>query len=132
MKERRLIGTGGVILLVSLVATPAFGQSATPPAVQHDLAGRDQCLMCHTAGAMEAVPDAPANHADRPNEACLWCHAADASMQTATPTAVAHELEGRDQCMMCHTPGRMEPVPDAPADHEGRADNLCTLCHATP
>lgn len=127
MIDRRFIGTGGVILLVGLVATPAFGQA--PPAVQHDLAGRDQCLMCHTAGAMEAVPDVPANHADPANETCKWCHAADAAMQTATPPAIAHELEGRDQCLMCHTPGRMEPVPDTPADHEGRAEGFCQLCH---
>jgi hypothetical protein len=79
---------------------------------------------------MEPVPDAPANHAERPNEICLGCHAADAAVQTTAPAAMSHPLEGRDNCMMCHTAGAMEPVPDAPADHEGRDNQYCTLCHA--
>jgi hypothetical protein len=31
--------------------------------------------------------------------------------------------------MMCHTPGAMEAIPDAPASHEGRDVKYCTLCH---
>lgn len=46
-----------------------------------------------------------------------------------TPPVVPHALEGRDNCMMCHKAGAMEPVPDAPADHEGRDNQYCTLCH---
>lgn len=114
---------------VALVSMAAMLQDAKPMAVPHDLAGRDNCLMCHTAGAMEAVPDVPASHADRPNETCLWCHAPDSKMLTTTPKQVTHDLAGRDQCMMCHKAGAMEPVPDAPADHEGRDVKYCTLCH---
>jgi hypothetical protein len=78
---------------------------------------------------MEPVPDAPASHADRPNETCQWCHAADSPMLTTDPTVTPHPVEGREQCMMCHKAGAMEPVPDAPASHEGRDNQYCLLCH---
>ncbi len=84
---------------------------------------------CHATGVMEPVPDIPQDHAERPNESCLLYHAADAPIRTTDPKAVPHELEGRAQCLICHAPGAMEPVPDAPAHHEGIADTLCTLCH---
>ncbi len=50
-------------------------------------------------------------------------------MQTATANAIAHELEGRDNCAMCHS-GAMEGMPAVPASHEGRGDDSCTMCHA--
>jgi hypothetical protein len=101
----------------------------TPPAMAHEAEGRADCLMCHKAGAMEPVPDAPASHAERTNETCLLCHAADATVQTTAPPATSHPLEGRADCMMCHKAGAMEPVPDAPAGHEAIDNKHCTLCH---
>jgi hypothetical protein len=85
--------------------------------------------MCHTPGAMAPVPDVPASHAERPNETCQWCHAADAGIQTTDPPAIAHDTAGRDNCLMCHTPGAMAPVPDVPASHEGRGNEHCGMCH---
>lgn len=123
------LGVSASIGVLLLVGVGAAYQATKPPAVQHDLAGRDNCLMCHTPGAMEPVPDVPANHDGRPNEACLWCHAADAEIQTADPPAISHALEGRDNCLMCHTAGAMEPVPDVPAKHEGIGNQYCRLCH---
>ncbi len=130
MSHRRLFLVG-VILLAGTAAAFAWQQEAwkTPPAVQHELEGRDQCMMCHKAGAIEAVPDAPANHVEFANATCLWCHAKDATVQTTAPPTVGHPLEGRDDCLMCHKAGAMEPVPDVPADHEGRESKHCTLCH---
>ena len=45
-----------------------------PKVITHALEGRDNCLMCHKAGAMEAVPDAPADHEGREVKYCLMCH----------------------------------------------------------
>lgn len=59
----------------------------------------------------------------------MWCHAPDAAMQMMTPKAVSHSIEERDQCMMCHKPGAMEPGPDAPAD-AGRQVLCDVLRHA--
>jgi len=117
-------------MAVMLVAF-AWQQGAwkTPTAMGHTAEGRADCMMCHKAGAMEPVPDAPASHSEFPNDICLMCHAPDAAVQTTAPTPTSHSLEGRADCMMCHRPGAMEPVPDTPADHEGRDIKYCTLCH---
>lgn len=123
-------------LLLAVPAPRAAAQqaqpkaAAKPPAVQHDLEGRAQCLMCHAAGVMEAVPDVPATHKSYTEQACLWCHAKGAAIQTVDAPAIPHALEGRDACMMCHQVGAMEAVPDAPADHKDRPDKLCTICHS--
>ncbi len=132
MNDRRF-GAAAIFLLAFcglLVAFAAQQEGWTPPpVVKHDLEGRDNCLMCHKAGAMEPVPDVPENHAGRTNEMCLMCHGKDAAVQTKAPPVVKHDLEGRDNCLMCHKPGAMEPVPDVPADHEGRGNDVCRLCH---
>jgi predicted CxxxxCH...CXXCH cytochrome family protein len=119
-------------LAVVLVAF-AWQQGAwtTPPAMAHSAEGRADCLMCHKAGAMEPVPDAPASHAEYTNDVCMLCHAPDAVVQTTAPPIIQHSLEGRDDCMMCHKPGAMEPVPDAPAWHENFDMQWCMLCHTT-
>ncbi|MCJ7627440.1 MAG: hypothetical protein MUO50_03530, partial [Longimicrobiales bacterium] len=44
--------------------------------------------------------------------------------------AVSHDVEGKANCLMCHAVGVMEPVPDVPASHEGRAIETCMMCHA--
>jgi hypothetical protein len=126
---RHSILVTAVLLLGPGVATAlAQEESATkPPAVSHELDGRAECGMCHMSG-MEGMPQAPADHEGRENSTCLWCHAGDAAMQTATPPAVPHELEGRDECGMCHSSG-MEGMPQSPADHEGRPNDSCLLCH---
>lgn len=134
MKRSTMITTVALALAsFGLGVAPVIAQqqaaSSKPPVLVHDLEGRSACLMCHTPGAMEPVPDAPASHEGRPNESCLWCHAKDAGVQAADPPAISHELEGRNACLMCHTPGAMEPVPDAPANHKPFTDKYCGLCH---
>jgi hypothetical protein len=125
---RYSMAMAGAVLAVSFLAVPAQGQDAKPKVVPHDLAGRDNCLMCHS-GTMPNVPGIPASHAERPNEVCQWCHAPDAEMLTKTPKVIPHALEGRDDCLMCHKAGTMEAVPDAPASHEGREVKWCSMCH---
>ncbi len=117
------------IVLLGPGVGSAFGQdvAAPPPVVPHDLEGRDDCLMCHS-GAMDGMPAVPENHAGRGNATCLSCHGPDAAMQTLTPPSIPHELEGRSECSMCHTSG-MEGIPQAPADHEGRPNDACAMCH---
>ena len=76
-----------------------------------------------------AVPDVPESHATYAVEACGWCHAADAAVQTKDVPAIAHDLAGREKCLMCHRQGVMEAVPDIPADHAPRAETTCGMCH---
>lgn len=45
----------------------------------------------------------------------------------ATPMAVPHELEGRDNCLLCHQNGDQA----LRADHTGRPVDTCTSCHTS-
>lgn len=99
----------------------------TPTPVKHDLEGRHACLSCHATGA-EDSPVVPQNHVDRPDDTCLWCHSAEADVQTMKPGVVTHEIEGKTSCMMCHKTGAMES-PKVPAGHAGRTNEYCSLCH---
>lgn len=128
MKVRRIISVAGSAALGVIWALPASAQ-IKPHATPHDIEGQEQCLMCHAAGALEPVPDVPADHEGRTNETCQWCHAPDSPMLTSDPGTIPHDLEGQEQCLMCHTAGAMEPVPDVPANHEGRENEHCRLCH---
>jgi hypothetical protein len=49
-------------------------QTTDPALILHDLAGRDDCLMCHAPGAMEGVTETPANHEGRESSDCMMCH----------------------------------------------------------
>ncbi|MBI2616366.1 MAG: hypothetical protein HYW52_11955 [Gemmatimonadetes bacterium] len=128
MTYRRLGEIAAVALLMGLPGT-ALGQSAKPPVMTHDAAGKEKCMTCHAVGVMEAVKDVPATHQDRGEDTCAWCHAKDAAMQTKTPPAIAHTLQGRAMCLMCHKVGVMPAVPDVPADHQGRTEKQCQMCH---
>jgi hypothetical protein len=55
-------------------AADAEVQTKAVPAVSHALEGRANCMMCHKAGTMEAVPDAPASHEGRDVKWCTMCH----------------------------------------------------------
>ncbi len=130
MRVVRFVAVTAVAMLIGLPVV-AQAQAAKPKAVEHTLEGRAQCLMCHKAGAIEAAPDVPASHAERPNETCLWCHGPGAAMLTKDAAAMSHDLKDRAQCQMCHS-GAMPNIPAPPADHEGRGNEYCTLCHSPP
>ena len=129
MENSRFRVVAGSAVLLSVVVTITVAQVMRPAPVLHDLAGRDNCLMCHSVGAMEMVTDVPANHVDRENVTCLWCHGPQSAMLTTVPPQFAHDTAGRDNCLMCHAPGAMDPVPDTPDDHEGRESTHCLMCH---
>lgn len=118
-----------IVLLVAELATGTVQQTPRPAPVPHDLAGRADCLMCHGVGAMDAVTEVPASHAERASETCLWCHATDSPLLTVDPAQIPHGVAGRDDCLMCHAVGAMEPVTDVPANHEGRESIHCRMCH---
>ena len=120
----------GGLLVVGVMASPLTAQVKTK-AVTHDLEGKANCLMCHAVGVMEPVPDVPATHEGRAVETCGWCHAPTSPMVTTGAPAIPHDLEGKANCMMCHAVGVMPPVPDVPADHQGRTVEMCGWCHKT-
>ena len=125
---RRLLSLFGALALMAFLAGPLQAQMVTK-AMSHDAAGKENCMMCHAVGVMPPVPDVPASHEGRAVETCLWCHAADSPMTQTGAKLIPHDLEGKDNCLMCHTAGAMEPVPDVPASHEGRTNEVCAWCH---
>ena len=44
------------------------------------------------------------------------------------PPPIPHPLEGRDACLGCHEEG-LVGAPKVPADHSGRTNEMCRLCH---
>lgn len=139
--------------------TSAAAPAGGPKAISHELAGRDNCLMCHNPdGGVKPAPKS--SHTGRANDTCQDCHkpaggagpaaatpaatappaAAATPPATATaapaatgaksddkPSAISHDLAGREDCLMCHKPdGGVKP---APKDHAGRENGQCQLCH---
>jgi cytochrome b subunit of formate dehydrogenase len=89
--------------------------------IPHPLEGREDCLMCHAEGG--AVPYPP-DHVGRPSSTCLVCHATTEA-EEHLPATVKHDLEGRDNCLMCHA------VDLLPESHKTGAfsNSDCLLCH---
>jgi hypothetical protein len=120
-------------------ATPTPVPSGLP-AIPHEVAGREQCLMCHDP--LGNVRPAPLNHQGRTEDTCQMCHKPAGAAAEATPEPAAgdeesgesvgappipHDLAGRDDCLVCHNPaGGLKP---APADHAGRTSDVCQTCH---
>ena len=48
------------------------------------------------------------------------------SLPSLQMPAVPHPIEGREDCLICHDIGQIQPFP---ADHEGRANDTCLACH---
>lgn len=129
MRAQKVTTAMSTVLLTAFVAVAAHAQDARPPEMTHSADGRDNCMMCHS-GAMPNVAAVPATHEGWANDVCTWCHAPGAAMQTTDAPDISHALEGRANCMMCHS-GAMPNAPGVPDDHEGRGNEYCSLCHGT-
>jgi formate dehydrogenase gamma subunit len=73
------------------------GELASAPVIPHGLEGFGECLQCHAAGGV--VPY-PAGHAVYGANTCQVCHTTQGP--GPVPGMVQHELEGRENCLMCH------------------------------
>jgi cytochrome b subunit of formate dehydrogenase len=91
--------------------------------IPHPLEGREDCLMCHAENG--AVPY-PKDHVGRPAATCLVCHATTEA-EEHLPAPVKHDVEGRENCLMCHA------VDLLPESHKTGAfsNSDCLLCHMT-
>ncbi len=97
--------------------------------------GEAECSACHQQANVSAECTAchqpPAGHQA---EACQVCHtptgwAESAVLRTSGAPAMAHELDQRWECALCHDPaGRIRPTPTSHADYR---TEYCLFCHAT-
>jgi hypothetical protein len=120
------------------LAEAGEAQPVSATLIPHTLEGRrDQCLTCHGEDGFKPYP---ADHVRRTTETCLLCHEEGAAVlaaaeteeapseepRAAGPPSVPHELEGRDDCLLCHSLDGAKPFP---ADHDGRTVATCLSCH---
>ena len=107
-------------------------------AMPADHAGRtsDSCLMCHkqsqAASPAQPATSTPSRPATAPTaSAALPADTPTPSSQTASttggPKPIPHSIQGRENCLTCHTPGAgLKP---SPVDHAGRGSDTCVICH---
>lgn len=126
---KHLLLSASLVLGATLILPVAgWGQIKTKP-MTHEVEGKENCVMCHTPGVIPTAPDIPESHEGRGAETCLWCHGQDAAMVTQGASQFAHDLEGRENCILCHTAGMMPEIPDMPESHKDRAVETCLWCH---
>ncbi len=131
-------------LAVLAGASVARGQAApkAPPRMLHPVAGKQDCLSCHGAGANAHVTSVPATH-HFANGACGLCHKPSAE----TPPAIKHAVdEAHADCRKCHVqsaaaaapaasanPPAAAPAPgtapSSPPSHATFDGATCRLCH---
>lgn len=92
----------------------------TVPVVSHQIEGREDCFLCHSADG--PVPN-PETHADYTLDTCLICHSTEEA--GSPPAVVQHKIEGREECTRCHRDDLL------PTSHQEAAftDGDCLLCH---
>ncbi len=105
-------------------------QKATIPplSITHPLTGRGNCLSCHGAEIPD-VPGLPADHTNGvTNGVCELCHKSMVEEAALATRELPHEVGGREDCLMCHGEG-IGGAAKVPADHAGRTNDTCQLCH---
>lgn len=135
-----------------LAAPPREPGSGQPNPVPHPITPDTNCMTCHGVNGVIPAPD---SHASFDVATCTQCHqgpqSAGAAPTDATPApqtggspeasptaqpseepaggsppAIPHTLEGRDGCVLCHGENGVKPFP---ADHTGRTNDVCQMCH---
>jgi len=124
---RRIISSA-IFMTLLFVGAGALDAQEKPAVPEHDMAGKDNCAMCHAEGVMGATKT-PASHEGRDQKSCVACHSADSPLQAGTaPTAISHELEGKENCAMCHAEGVMG-ANKTPESHGDGVAGQCVACH---
>ena len=104
---------------------------ALPPPIPHSVTGTSRdCLLCHQVGAADApaVPEDSDHMVEA--EICSTCHALlpEPAIRSADAPAIPHEIEGREECLMCHKLG-IGSAPRIPDNHDGLPVDVCQTCH---
>jgi nitrate/TMAO reductase-like tetraheme cytochrome c subunit len=108
---------------------------AQPFPANHAAFGVEICTGCHKPaqasnafGAATAVPTETAKaRATAAPAAAATPTATTAAAVSDAPKAIPHDLAGRENCLLCHSPD--SGVKPAPKDHAGRTNDQCQACH---
>ncbi len=121
------------------------------PAISHEIAGKEECLNCHTT---EGVKPVPPSHSSYDESSCLNCHSVEEA-EGETPAATANATAGdadtdtsgdtsppEDPCLQCHGQSDLEMtlpsgetlplyIDSGVYDASVHGDKLlCTDCHS--
>jgi cytochrome c5 len=102
-----------------------------PPPIPHSVEGaREDCLLCHAVGAVEAPPVPADSDHQETVDLCSTCHALlpEPAPSTLAPPDISHDLVGREDCLMCHKLG-IALAPRIPDNHIGLPVDICQTCH---
>jgi len=113
------------------VGATSLSAQEKPPVTPHDLAGKENCAMCHGGEGMMGATAMPEGHKGFENANCQLCHSEASPVQTAAGAAgaIPHDLAGKENCAMCHAEGVMGAT-KMPANHGDMKSENCTVCHA--
>lgn len=93
----------------------------------HPLTQIQKCLNCHGPNGIPGVKKIPVNHGGAPESVCQLCHKPPVDSAARAIRRIPHDTDQPD-CLKCHGEG-IEDAKKVPADHAGRTDETCLLCH---
>jgi hypothetical protein len=111
--------------------TGCHNKATIPPlSISHPLTGRGDCLSCH-GDTIPGVPGLPADHNNGVTSGlCELCHKSTVEEAALATRVLPHTVAGQENCLMCHGEG-IGGAAKVPADHAGRTNETCLLCHKT-
>ncbi len=150
----------GIVMVVGVLFPEAAKADDGAPTIPHDIAGKEQCLLCH---GIQGVAPVPPSHASYDEGLCLTCHSAAgesasapaptpvpspplAPVPTPTPTpspTPTPATQSTESCQQCHsqpnlsmalTDGETLPLYINPQVYAGSVHGdklLCMDCHTT-
>jgi hypothetical protein len=93
------------------------------------------CFSCHNWPNFQGLDSVCSDCHQRPheqgNDDCALCHTPDGWISSAEALVAAakpfpHPAAGREDCRSCHGVEGAQPIP---ADHKGRTNETCQVCH---
>jgi hypothetical protein len=101
--------------------------SIPPLRSSHPLTQIQNCLSCHGPDGIAGVVRIPPDHSKISATVCQLCHKPPLDSTLKAVNRIPHD-KNRTACLVCHGEG-IEHAAKVPANHAGRTDETCLLCH---
>jgi hypothetical protein len=101
--------------------------SVPPLRSSHPLTQIQNCLSCHGPDGIAGVKRIPPDHSRISGSVCQLCHMPPLDSALRAVHRIPHGKD-RPGCLVCHGEG-MRGIAKVPANHAGRTDETCLLCH---
>jgi len=101
--------------------------SIPPLRSSHPLNQIQNCLRCHGTNGITGVVRIPPDHSRISATVCQICHKPPLDSALKDMLRIPHD-KNRPGCLICHGKG-IANAKKVPANHAGRTDETCLLCH---